>query len=81
MANKGGLQSSKAGLDSAEMLAKTSQKKTEETGRWVMESKSTKPLNYSKGIKELNIRGKKSMKVLKETMRTLEKSSSVRYKT
>jgi len=41
------------------MLAKTPQQKNEEIGRWVMEGKSTKPLNYSRGIKELNIRGKK----------------------
>ena len=57
MANKRGLQSSKAGLDSAEMLAEAPQQKNEETGRWVMEGTSTKALNYSRGIKELNIRG------------------------
>ena len=34
------------------MLAKTPQQKNEEIGRWVMEGKSTKPLNYSRGIKE-----------------------------
>lgn len=51
-----GPQSSKTGLDRAEMLAKALQQKNEETGRWVIEGHKTPELfQRGQGIKHKKI--------------------------